>query len=249
MQPSILKGYQNLVSALGTRRMANVLFDSINRILTVDELFGFERQFADRKRHLISAGDAADIDRTAAAQSRFHSVDPLTAIIRRRQGPDTLAFKLRADQIQNAEYRYQYYEKFHFGERVSLGLRHRSGWYVLNLYRRSGRRTASDTAIGRLRELAQLTVPLLIKHAVIIQSRPSQQDVPVERVSKRLIALFPELAERERAVCAQTMVGSSAKSIGVTLGIASTTVLTYRRRAYQKLGISSAAELTGELLG
>jgi ATP/maltotriose-dependent transcriptional regulator MalT len=249
MQASILKGYENLVGALGTRRMAVVLFETVNQILAVDELFCFERQFTDRQHYLISAGEIADMDRTAPAQNRFHSVDPLTAMILRRQGPETLTLKLRVEQIQNADYRFQCYERFQYGERVSLGTRHRSGWYVLNLYRRSGRRTASATTIDRLCELAQLAMPLMTRHAALIQTTPLKQDVPVERISKRLKALFPELAERERAVCAHTMVGSTAKSIGVAFGIASNTVLTYRRRAYQKLGISSAAQLTGDLLG
>jgi DNA-binding CsgD family transcriptional regulator len=49
-------------------------------------------------------------------------------------------------------------------------------------------------------------------------------------------------------VCAGTLMGRTAEAIGADLGIAPSTVLTYRRRAYERCGISSAVQLLEGLL-
>ncbi|PHP66817.1 hypothetical protein CSC94_11990 [Zhengella mangrovi] len=51
------------------------------------------------------------------------------------------------------------------------------------------------------------------------------------------------LSERERDVCLGILSGRKAEAIAADLGIAATSVVTYRQRAYQKLGISSRGSL------
>ncbi len=51
------------------------------------------------------------------------------------------------------------------------------------------------------------------------------------------------LSERERAVCLGILSGKKAEAIAADLGVAVTSVFTYRTRAYQKLGISSRGSL------
>ncbi|MGC4085498.1 MAG: helix-turn-helix transcriptional regulator [Vicinamibacterales bacterium] len=247
----MLKTYRELVGAVGTDRLGGALLQAFNAALPVDELFGFERQFANKHRCLITAGEAKPVARRLGAQHhRFRVFDPLTRMIDRSEGPEILAMKLRAEHIGNPLYRRECYERFSYDERISLATRHEAGWCVLNLYRHSGRRTASDDAIDELQELAQLALPLVIRHVELVQDAAGASGGgSVERIAARLAALFPQLAAREREVCAYTLTGASAREIGEKLGIAATSVLTYRRRAYEKLDISSAAQLTGALIG
>ncbi|MCW1930912.1 helix-turn-helix transcriptional regulator [Pararhodobacter zhoushanensis] len=51
------------------------------------------------------------------------------------------------------------------------------------------------------------------------------------------------LSDRERAVCEGILAGQKAEVIAHSLGVAATSVITYRKRAYAKLGISSRAGL------
>ncbi|MDK3019148.1 helix-turn-helix transcriptional regulator [Pseudodonghicola flavimaris] len=51
------------------------------------------------------------------------------------------------------------------------------------------------------------------------------------------------LSERERAVCLGMLAGKKAEEIADDLGVAASSVVTYRRRAYDKLGISSRGAL------
>ncbi|MGD9862333.1 MAG: LuxR C-terminal-related transcriptional regulator [Pseudodonghicola sp.] len=51
------------------------------------------------------------------------------------------------------------------------------------------------------------------------------------------------LSERERAVCLGILAGRKAEQIAADLGVAPSSVVTYRRRAYEKLGIASRGAL------
>ncbi|GAB4529474.1 MAG: LuxR C-terminal-related transcriptional regulator [Roseibium sp.] len=51
------------------------------------------------------------------------------------------------------------------------------------------------------------------------------------------------LSDRERAVCLGILSGRKAEAIASDMGIAASTVVTYRKRAYEKLGITSRASL------
>lgn len=51
------------------------------------------------------------------------------------------------------------------------------------------------------------------------------------------------LSEREKSVCLGILSGQKAEAIAADIGIAPSTVITYRKRAYDKLGITSRAGL------
>ncbi len=51
------------------------------------------------------------------------------------------------------------------------------------------------------------------------------------------------LSERERAVCLGILSGRKAEAIAADLDVAASTVVTYRKRAYAKLGVTSRAGL------
>lgn len=56
----------------------------------------------------------------------------------------------------------------------------------------------------------------------------------IGKIEHRLGSIFINLTEREKAVCARSMVGMTAEAIALDLGISSASVLTYRRRAYER---------------
>jgi DNA-binding CsgD family transcriptional regulator len=51
------------------------------------------------------------------------------------------------------------------------------------------------------------------------------------------------LTPREREVCERILLGYTSIGIGLDLNIALSSVLTYRKRAYEKLGIAAQNEL------
>jgi DNA-binding CsgD family transcriptional regulator len=63
-------------------------------------------------------------------------------------------------------------------------------------------------------------------------------------IETRLGRRCPGLTGREREVCARTIVGMTAEAIAIDLGIGQSSVQTYRQRAYRRLNICSAYQLT-----
>ena len=61
----------------------------------------------------------------------------------------------------------------------------------------------------------------------------------------RFLALqrFATLTGREKEVCLRILSGFSSEAIAAELGISLHSTLTYRKRAYERLGISSQSEL------
>jgi len=83
---------------------------------------------------------------------------------------------------------------------------------------------------------------LLLKRHGIVERR-SIANVDQSDVSARLRQLAPELSRRELEVCTHIARGLSSEGIALELGISVNTVLTYRKRAYARLNISTQNEL------
>jgi DNA-binding CsgD family transcriptional regulator len=60
---------------------------------------------------------------------------------------------------------------------------------------------------------------------------------------RRLLALDRGLTARELDVCSRSLLGMTAEGTALDLDIKISSVVTYRKRAYARLGISSQAEL------
>jgi len=65
----------------------------------------------------------------------------------------------------------------------------------------------------------------------------------VSQLEERFAERHAELTLRQRQVCARAAVGMTVEATALDLGIAKTSVLTYRKRAYQRLGVTSSIEL------
>lgn len=56
-------------------------------------------------------------------------------------------------------------------------------------------------------------------------------------------AVLAPLSERERQICLYLLRGHTLKSAAAELGVALSSAETYRKRAYEKLGVPSRARL------
>ncbi len=119
--------------------------------------------------------------------------------------------------------------------------------FYVNFYRiaSQGRFTASQAR--RLLAIAPAVSAVVARH---FQSDPVRGDAaPSSDPALRLEALFAtgqafaRLTRREKEVCRRIIMGLSSEAISADLGISVHSTLTYRKRAYDKLGICSQNEL------
>lgn len=235
--------YERLVAAVGTAGMGQALLTAAHA-LSIDEVFAFVSTGQAPPRPLASSGAHAAFERRVRLYAdRFHPFDPLLHALRQADAGETdLVRRVRAQDIQDSDYRRECFETPRLCEKFSLAQRRSGTWCVLSLYRRVGREQASEeNLIG----FCQVVAPLLARHGELA----GEADLPLmEKVERGLALHYPSLTARERAVCARTLVGMTAEAIGLDLDISRSTVLTYRRRAYERLNISAANQLIARLL-
>lgn len=123
---------------------------------------------------------------------------------------------------------------------VSLFLRLGDGAYLLRLY-------FEDEAVDRsgLVGEAELLLALLIRHGEL--RKRSRVPVLSSNARNAIAASLsdPEhgLTRREIEVCAGILLGRTAEAVSLDLGVRESSVRTYRKRAFRRLGISSQAQL------
>jgi DNA-binding CsgD family transcriptional regulator len=102
----------------------------------------------------------------------------------------------------------------------------------------------SDEDISRLYASANLIVALLAKHADVVLRRASAADALTSLATiENCLANMSALPRRELEVCSRILYGMSSCGIALDLGVSEETVKTYRKRAYQRLGIGIEREL------
>ncbi len=127
-------------------------------------------------------------------------------------------------------YRKEFFEAPGFTDKISIIRGTEQGNYYINLYRRDPGfdERFDDTSFNR--RICALISVLVSKHFEL-------------NASLRLEGPLAFLSEREQQVCRAVLRGKKNEAIAAELDVAVSSVITYRKRAYEKLGISSRAQL------
>lgn len=127
-------------------------------------------------------------------------------------------------------YRKAFFEQPGFTDKIAIIRGTEQGNYYINLYRREpGFDSRFDDDRFSHRVCALISI-LVSKHFELN-----------ERL--RLEGPLAFLSEREQQVCRAVLRGKKNEAIAAELDVAVSSVITYRKRAYEKLGISSRAQL------
>lgn len=214
------------------------LLDIAHGAAGVEELFAY-RIGDGLPQVLASSSGLGDVaERADAYARRFHASDPVAQARRATPPGQSFACRIPAEAISLGAYRKLCFERPRFAEKICFGWCKSDHALVVTFYQR---REATELDMARLGALAQLAITGLTRLA-----RPPAPVLP--EVEDRLAQTFPVLTAREREVCARTLTGQTARQIGAALGLGSATVLTYRQRAYQKLGMSKANDLLAAIM-
>lgn len=237
--------YEALVNATGSGALGDVILSAADGEAGVDEVFGYSVEDGASPVRIASSGKTgSSLARASLYAERYYAIDPLARIVTSlKEGQPTRFGRIAAADIADPMYRRECYERPGFLEKLSFVRRRGSRHFVLSFYRNRERRAA---AAGSLAGLAEIVLPLLRKQAELRHREP---DLPLaERVEGRLTMGYPYLSRREREVCARTLIGMTAEAIAIDLRIRESTVLTYRRRAYARYGLSTAHEMIAKIL-
>lgn len=131
------------------------------------------------------------------------------------------------------------------GERILLCGGRPGSRLGVSILRPEGRGHATDEELYELAAVSGTLVSLLSKHVALLDSRNelSLALTSIHHIEATFCAASVTLPRREAEVCARTVLGVSTAGISAELGIGEETVMTYRKRAYQRLNIASQREL------
>jgi DNA-binding CsgD family transcriptional regulator len=232
---------------------ADALLRAVQTVVPVDYL-SLVRIRSDRPE-LVEGSASRPQERPVVAQCfgiyrrhyyRRDAILPLAHQLTGRPGREGVALHCRADQLPDAGWRADIYERERLTDRFTLMHAPAPGQVqVIHLYRdeRQGRFLPQEV------ECLLGLAPLLRQaHAAAWRAGAALGDRASRTAEgeQRLQRLAPSLSTRERAVCARIAQGLSADGIAADLDVAPSTVITLRKRAYQKL---AEAGLPAQRLG
>lgn len=232
------------VAALGTAHFAAQLLAALNRGLVVDHLSLM--RFEDRQRAPVlefavwrGGRQVAEVQR--AYLGGLYRADP--NLVRGAAG--VIVRRLRRDDIADPAYRDTCYRRSHLLERLSVVAPDCGGLVALNLYRRDESGGFADAEVAAVESLSPMLAALALKHAGMVGTllRSRSRADRLTALDARLAALDPHLTRRERDVLARILAGLTTEGIALDLKISANTVLTYRKRAYRRLDVTSQSQL------
>lgn len=240
----------NLIDALGTLRFEESMLSLAQQTIGCTHLSAFSMSRARLPRLLIAAngGKTPSARRIASKYMReYWPLDPANRIIaaepRIGQGA---TIRMLPQEVENALYRRDCYLSASLVDRISIVKCQADEIVRLNFYRNKAQGRFADSDLNVISQFANILVQTISKHDTI---RPSLNgEDRYRQYCGRLAVAAPQLTEREIQVCAGIVRGLSSEAIASLLRLSINTILTHRRRAYAKLGISSQNELSHMLL-
>ncbi len=232
-----------LIHMAGTNHLANAMLSAAQAMIPAKEIFAYRIADNGAPKRLLSFGMDEGAERRADAfASHFFISDPVR---KTRYGirPDTGFYQhVNISEIARGDYRWQCFEKPRFTDKLCFGWRRGGQSFVLTFYIQEEEGLPSTPLFEAF---GNLSLTILMLHADKMDRLASPLST---RLHDEVLARYPGLTRREAEVCAMTLAGMTAEQIAAEIDATANTVLTYRQRAYQRLGIHSAYELLDAII-
>jgi DNA-binding CsgD family transcriptional regulator len=149
--------------------------------------------------------------------------------------------RTNAADIHDPDYRRECYQRGGISERLTL-FDSESTTVSVSGYRSTSRGAMTSEIAQRIEDAAPILVAALRRHNELLERAAHVVLVPSRSVVLQRAREWG-LSAREAEVAAGLATGQSQADIAKSSGLALTSVITYRRRAYQKLKVSDRLEL------
>ncbi|MFL9839593.1 LuxR C-terminal-related transcriptional regulator [Sphingomonas sp. ST-64] len=235
----------DLVAAIGGPAFPNALLDALRTLAGVELCSVFLRDRGEHVELIFAHGELPDAPgfplraSHAYARSYWRSDRQLAQLAHAPPGVPVVT-RRRACDIADPAYRAACYDRAGVAERVSI-LSPGHPCFAVNGYRTRGSRPFSAQDFARLELHAGLLIAALRQHLRAEQAaRPVGDETSL---AGRLATLDYGLSAREAEIVAALMLGETQDRIAAAKQLSATTVITYRRRAYGKLGVANRRDL------
>jgi DNA-binding CsgD family transcriptional regulator len=234
--------YETLLAAIGTERFGTTVRNSVQSLTAgARRIYLFEATGREDSSLQYFSGEPGLVELFPAYRRWYVRQDPLGDALCAAPEPGDVALqRVKPADIASPGFRRRFFDDAGIVERISIVQRGRDSWRGINVARHAADGCCSDDELDTLIGLACLALPMLPLNRV---QPPVSRRLTVTEVEERFATRHKCLTLRERQVCARAALGMSVEATARDLGVAKTSVLTYRQRAYQRLRVASALEL------
>jgi DNA-binding CsgD family transcriptional regulator len=230
------------VLAIGRPDFPNVLIDTLRGQAGVGHCMVFALSRAGAAHCLLDAGNIPiGADLGAAYAGQFHESDPnRDALFEGEGSARPIMLPSFAPRMYGARYRKIFFNDSNIVDKCATAIWTGDTCFYLNFYRITAQGRFGDAERARLQAIAPAIGASVARHfEQAATATPEQNLAALFATRAPLSALTP----REQEVCRHILLGLSSEAISHALGISLHSTLTYRKRAYERLGISSQNEL------
>jgi DNA-binding CsgD family transcriptional regulator len=234
--------YERLLAAIGTDAFGAAVRDAVFSLTAgARRIYLFEAEDRETSSLHYFFCESRLVKLFPAYKRWYMRQDPITeAFSATRESNNVVLQKVRPTDIESSGFRRRFFDDAGIVERVSIVQRGIDAWRGISIARHASNGYCSDDEIRSLVGLACLALPML----PLNRTRTQRPQLTATQLEARFAARYSSLTTRERQVCARAAVGLSVEATSRELGIAKSSVLTYRQRAYQRLGVRSPLELS-----
>jgi DNA-binding CsgD family transcriptional regulator len=238
----------NVILAIGRDGFCDCLSDALRQDVRHDIIGAYFIDPRSDMRVLFAEGGVPTIpefSKIAAPRyaSGFWKEDPAVRRFLAGSSDGYLGIALqRWNEIPRGEYRAFAYERPQMLERLSLFKACSGGSILLSLYRTQKSGHFSSDELGLLERQSEFLMASTIRHWELLQSHGLLRPEP-EFISRQIEAWREDLSPREIEVCSALLGESSIKQAVRATSMQTSTFMTYRKRAFAKLGIRTRIEL------
>ncbi len=229
-----LFGLSDIVERIGQSQFADRLLTYFDGLIGADHCSIF--QLKDYELTEVSSACRADAEPVIQSDLTSYEV--------KRQLSVTSESSVRVDFI-NVPYSGDCNRYLQKRQRVLLSVRKDGTAYCVRILRpHDGGGVAVDALLETANCIAGTAMSVVAKHVDLTTRRPNLTPALCSLPEiEGCILVSTNLSKREGEVCARILYGLSSCGIALDLGIGKESVMTYRKRAYQRLGIGSQREL------
>jgi DNA-binding CsgD family transcriptional regulator len=234
--------YERLLAAIGTEEFGSTVRDSILQVTGgARRIYLFEATGRIENTLQYYSCEPGLVELLPLYNKSYLPLDPVCDAYRAAsEFSDTVFQRILPGDIASTGFRRRFFDEPGIIERISIVQRGADAWRVITVARHRSDGYFADQELNALVNLACLALPML----PLNRRKPSQvQQLTVDQLESRFGARFAGLTMRERQVCARAAIGMTVEATALDLGIAKTSVLTYRQRAYQRLSVTSPYQL------
>ncbi|MBB4370763.1 DNA-binding CsgD family transcriptional regulator [Bradyrhizobium sp. cir1] len=229
------------VLAIGRSDFPKILIDTLRRQADVGHCMVFSLSRGGAAHCLLDAGNIPiGGDLGAAYAGQFHESDPNRDALFEGEGGAPIMLPAFAPRMYGARYRKIFFQDSGIVDKCATAIWTGDTCFYVNFYRIAAQGRFSAAQRERLGAIAPAIVASVARHFQRAETATPDQNLAALFATR---APLSALTPREQEVCRRILAGFSSEAISQALGISLHSTLTYRKRAYERLGISSQSEL------